>query len=214
MESKSIWEMTIEARSDARKAVGPVQYSPWVLALSVSLAWALLVFGTLGAYLTMGLLVGAFTGGLIAPFPLIVTAWTFAAWEVELDRLGLARQLLGLPELPAREDAEPEPEPAGPVELTPGYELNGQIVAPMRELTPEAAALRLVCLRFVRAGQHREGWSRSKIAEGPRKLISGDDWSTASKELQRLGFFAVGKGGALAPTRDVADVLARLEAAR
>jgi hypothetical protein len=213
MEHKTIYEMHLEAIKDTRRTAGNLRYSPWALALSVSLAWGLLVGATVGAHETAGAGWAFVTGLLILPFPVLVTSWVRKAFALEGQRLEVGRALLVMPEPPpAVEDAEPEP--AGPVELTAGYDYNGQIVAPMRELTPEAAALRLVCLRFVRAGQHRGGWSRSKIAEGPRKIISGDDWSTASKELQRLNLFAVGKGGALAPTRDVADVLARLEAAR
>lgn len=213
MEQKSVWQMTLDARKDARQTVGPVHYSPWLLALSVSMAWGLLVFGTLGAYVVSGWLVAFFTGGLIAPFPLLVTAWTFAAWEVELDRLGLGRALLSLPDVPAPVEAGESDAPAGPVELAPGYELNGEIVAPMRALTAEAAALRDVCLLLVKGGMRRGGWSRSKLAEGERAWMKADAWDRASKELQRLGFFRKDKAG-LMPARDLGDILKRLEAAR
>jgi hypothetical protein len=212
MEHKSMWEMTLEARSDARKAVGPAQYSPWVLALSVSLAWGLLVFGTAGVYDAVG---GGWAFGtfmLIVPFPVLVTAWVRKAWQVEGKRLDLAGSLLGLPELPALEVSD-ESEETMPVELRPGFEVNGEIVAPVGDSPAGAGRLRGLCLRFVRAGMRRDGWSRSKIAEGPGALMKGEDWDEASKELQRLNFFTKGAAG-MTPSRDLGDIIKRLEAAR
>jgi len=206
MAQKSVWEMTLVER----QAAGVGHYSPWWLALSVSGAWALLIVLTLAAYFTGGALIGGLVGALLSPTPLFVTAWSFKAWEVESERMAQARALVASPADSGDADRE---EPTPVVELTAGYSLQGEIVAPMRELTPEAAALRDVCLRFVRGGMRRGGWSRSRLAEGEGKWMSGDDWSKASKELQRLGFFAPGPEG-LRPARDVGDVLRRLEAAR
>lgn len=214
MEQMTEWEMTLAARKDARQSAGTLRYSPWALAAAMSFAWALLVFGPWAVYHQAGPGWALVTFGLIAPFPLLVSAWVRAAWEVERKRLSLGGDLLGLLDVPALEgrgEAGESTEP--PAQLRPGYALDGQIVSPVVDAAPEAIALRGKCLTFVRAGLRRGGWSRSKIAEGPNKLMSGDDWSAASKELQRLNFFAVGNAG-LEPRGDVGDILKRLEAAK
>lgn len=216
MQAKTVYELEIVARKDARAHAGRLSYSPWALALAISAAWGLLLAAIVGAAWAAGGWWALAAGLLVLPFPLAVSAWARAAWGVELARLGLASKLLALPEPPA-EVAEPEPpaEPAQPeaAELRPGYDLGGRLVAPTGEPTAAAVALRDKCIEFVTNGNRRGGWSRSRIAEGKNKLMSGDDWSAASKELQRLGFF-MRDGAGLSPARPVADILARLELAR
>ncbi len=138
----------------------------------------------------------------------MVTRWAWRAFGVELFRLSNERRAFAPWPAPA------EPEPAGepePVELKPGWEIDGVIVPREAEPEPAALALRDCCLRFVRGGMRRGGWSRSKLAEGSDKWMPGPDWDRASRELQRLNYFS---GSPLRPARDLGDILKRLELAR
>lgn len=184
------------------------RYAPWPLAASVSAAIGLSVGSVVGVYLWLGFWPAGLVCLVALPLPVMVGRWAWRAYGVELFRLQQERR--AYEPLAAVDQLVSEPE-SEPVELNPGWELDGVIVAREAEPNPAAVELRDCCLRFVRAGMRRGGWSRSKLAEGPGKLMAGPDWDRASVELQRLHYFS---GSPLKPARDLGDILKRLELAR
>lgn len=198
----------LRQETERKQQVRRVSYSPWLLALSVSMALGFFFGPLIVALYWFGFGWGPLLAAVIVvPVPIMVSRWAFRAFGVELVRLTHEGQAFK-PWQAEQLVSEPEPEP---VELRPGLEVNGQFVSPVAEPNPAAAALRDECLKFVRAGMRRGGWSRSKLAEGPSKLMGGDSWDRASRELQRLNYFA---GSPLKPARDLGDILKRLELAQ
>jgi hypothetical protein len=193
-----------------RQAVRSVRYSPWRLGAYVTLALAAPIAAGTVAFFAAGGYVAVLAFILALPVTVAVVIWTWDAFLVERQRLQCEKLTMQQgPELPTPEvEAPPES-----VELRPGFPIDGEMISPVEVVRPEIAALRDDCLAFVRAGMRRSGWSRSKIAEGPDKLLTPTRWDRASKELQRLGYFKQGAAG-LEPARDLNDVVKRLEAAR
>lgn len=190
------------------RQVRVMRYSPWRLAASVSgslliMAGATLIASALAWW--VGLLVFAIT----LPFPVIVIAWAREAWDVERERLAAEfDSLIASPVAVTDRQAQA-------AHLRPGIAVDGEIQAPPESLSPDVAALRDLCLRFVHAGMKRGGWSHSKLAEGKDKSLTPDEWAAASKELQHLGYFRNEGGTAgLRPAKDIGEILKRLEAAR
>lgn len=207
--------LVLKQNDQHRQAVRQVRYEPWGLALSTSLSMGVFT-AAVGIALTLyGNALAFLVGVVLLPIPALVVWWCWKAFGVERQRLANEPDLFYAPALPS---AEPERDPDAELyvhpQLRPGYELNGELVAPVQESSPEMVALRGKCLMLVRGGLRRGNrWSRSKLAEGPGKLMLGSDWDEASKELQRLNYFASRPEG-LVPVKDVSDILKRLELAR
>lgn len=195
-------------------SVARSHYSPWLLAIYVTLSlWAPLVAGGAG-WLISGWLAMLVAGALALPVPVFVVIWAWDAGLVERERLKCERLSLSRGPLLPRPAAVPEP--AG--KLRPGLMQNGVIVPPKPQLTPELAHLRAVCLQLARLGAERGTWARSALAEGAGAPMRGEDWDLASRQLQDLQLFWVkpGKGGGLLPMpeKPIAETIARLEAAQ
>lgn len=185
-----------------------MRYSPWRLASSVSGSLLIMAGATLIAS-QLALWFGFLAFAIALPFPIIVIAWAREAWDVERERLAAE-----FDSLLVKADTPPTVTDRQ-AHLRPGYTVDGQMQSPPETLAPEMLALKTLCLKFVKAGMRRGGWSHSKLAEGKDKLITPDEWSTASKELQHLGFFRNDGGTAgLQPAKPIDEIKARLEAAR
>lgn len=198
----------LRQETERKQQVRRASYSPWVLALSVSSALGFFFGPLLVALYWFGMGWGPVLAAVIVvPVPIMVSWWAWRAFGVELFRLSHEGQTFQPRQV---EQLVSEPEPT-PVELVPGWEVDGEIVPRQADPNPAAAVLRDECLRFVRAGMRRGGWSRSKLAEGPGKLMGGDSWDRASHELQRLSYFG---GSPLKPARDLGDIIKRLELAQ
>lgn len=184
-----------------------MRYSPWRLAYSVSGSLLIMAGATLIAS-QLGWWVGLLAFAISLPFPVIVIAWAREAWDVERERLAAEFDSLLTRQAPAPVTDQAD-------HLRPGIAIDGEIQAPPESLPPEKAALKNICLKFVNAGMVRGGWSHSTLAEGPRKLLTPDEWARASKELQHLGYFRNNGGTAgLQPAKPIDEIKARLEAAR
>ncbi|MCC7360533.1 MAG: hypothetical protein IT317_13710 [Anaerolineales bacterium] len=226
-------QVALRQSDQQRNAIGQVRYSPWWLGVSTSLSLTLFFVAVAVAYslaLTAGwneavVVWGKAIGGLslaflvgvvLVPIPSVVVWWCWKAFGVERQRLESEPALFTAPVAAVTADSDDVGQDEGGtelVELRPGYTIDGELVAPLVDRGPAYAELRRLCLLFVRGGLARGGWSRSKLAEGPSKQMKGDEWDTASRELQRLGFFTVGKTG-LEPAGDVQTILEKLELAR
>lgn len=184
-----------------------MRYSPWRLASSVSGSLLIMAGATLIAS-QLAWWLGLLAFAISIPFPAIVIAWAREAWYVEKERLAAEYDSL----LPTHTQTTVTDRQE---HLRPGYTVDGQMQSPPETLAPEMLALKEVCLKFLKAGMRRGGWSHSKLAEGKDKLLTPDEWSTASKELQHLGFFRNDGGTAgLQPAKPIDEIKARLEAAR